>query len=115
MNTNQLIIINQNSKQALVKSKNLSDSELTVTKEISYLTNLKEFWINDNQISKLPDEIINLVNLEYLYLKYNPLKELSKNIDKLTNLKVSNTKLRRLSHNILIYRISENINTRKSK
>ena len=58
----------------------------TIKDRLLYLPNLKELWLNDYDLTSLPEGIENLTNLWGLYLQTNKLTSLE-GIDKLTNLK----------------------------
>jgi Leucine-rich repeat (LRR) protein len=108
----ELITINQNSKQVLMKSKNLLDITKSILdkKDDDWIENLFK-WADLNKIdsinfprdriklleikviklyncnlNSIPDEITKLTNLEFLELSYNNLTEIPKNLDELINL-----------------------------
>ena len=65
----------------------LDDMELTSLPEsIENLTNLKWLHLGYNKLETLPDSIVNLKNLEKLWLYQNKLTSLPEDMDKLTNL-----------------------------
>ena len=51
------------------------------------LTNLENLDLSNNNISSIPDSILNLTNLEWLYLRNNNISNISDSIWNLTNLK----------------------------
>ena len=65
----------------------LDDMELTSLPEsIENLTNLEWLHLGYNKLETLPDSIVNLKNLEKLWLYQNKLTSLPEDMDKLTNL-----------------------------
>ena len=58
----------------------------TIKDRLLYLPNLKELWLNDYDLTSLPEGIENLTNLWGLYLQTNKLTSL-KGTENLTNLK----------------------------
>ena len=69
----------------------LSNNQIKkLPKEISRLKNLKYLSLFDNQIEELFSKIWNLKKLETLDLSYNKIKKLPKEIGNLKNLKVLN-------------------------
>ena len=90
----------------------LSDKELELFRKydkklyddyVNYLSNLKELYLEDNELTSLPDWIGTLTNLEDLNLNYNKLTSLPYSIGNLTNLKrlsLHNNKLESLPESI---------------
>ena len=69
----------------------LSDVELIkIPTNIDLLTNLKVLSLAGNVLRVIPRELGNLLNLEYLYLQRNKLTEIAIEIGNLTSLKVLN-------------------------
>lgn len=56
-------------------------------KEIGYLRNLRNLYLQNNGLNFLPDEIVNLENLQVISVSDNNLTSLPKEIGKLKNLK----------------------------
>jgi LPXTG-motif cell wall-anchored protein len=73
----------------------LSYSDITSLKGLEKANNLKELYVDGNQVTDL-SPILSLPNLQTLSLSFNPLKNLSelKNLTKLENLDVSGTTIR---------------------
>ncbi|KKL20502.1 hypothetical protein LCGC14_2454840, partial [marine sediment metagenome] len=66
----------------------LNDNQLTQLPEsIGSLENLKELYLHDNQLTKLPESIGNLISLRVLSLWDNQLTQLPESIGNLKNLK----------------------------
>ena len=79
--------------EEVLNEKSLEDIQqwLSLVKKRDYtlheLTNLKELWLNNNNLTTLPETIGQLKNLSGLYLEYNNLTSLPETIGQLTNLK----------------------------
>ena len=86
-------------KKALITGINLSGKYLAQTPDDIFdgFTKLKWLWLEDNQLTELPNSIGNLTNLEKLWLVNNQLTELPQSIGNLTNLKKLNLRGNRLT------------------
>ena len=60
---------------------------LEIPKEIFEILTLKKIYLSDNQISDLPNEIINLKDLEYLFLDNNAIVEVPRSLFELKRVK----------------------------
>jgi len=67
----------------------------TIKDRLLYLPNLGELWLNDYDLTSLPEGIENLTNLKELYLRNNELTSLEgiKNLTNLEGLHLSNNEL----------------------
>jgi len=75
-------------KKALITGINLSGKYLTQIPDDIFdgFTNLRSLWLDDNQLTELPESIGNLTKLKKLYLSSNQLTELPESIGNLTKL-----------------------------
>ena len=145
MNNNQLITTNQNSKQALVKSKNLLDitkkllekkddewlillfnwaSEHIIQERTLFpkskeeLLQIKHLSLRWNRLSYLPKELFNLTQLERLELNNNALETLPDEIGNLKNLKELNlniNSLKKIPKEIIKLKKIEILNIKNNK
>ena len=68
---------------------NLSRNRLKmISTHVKFMMNLKQLHFDDNQLTKMPDEVFNLRLLEELTVSHNRLQEISPRISNLNTLYV---------------------------
>lgn len=67
---------------------NFPNKGITSVEGIQYFTNINTLWLQENQITDIPESVENLTNLMYLYLHSNKISNIPESIGSLTKLKM---------------------------